>query len=103
MNFFQRFRAKRTDENELAANESPPLSKEEKTEATDPIKPIQVNDAQYVSLTRALRPKIERALRDLQVDMMRSNVPAVVGGASKPPPANPSAFAPDEPPNGPIV
>jgi hypothetical protein len=70
---------------------------------TDPVKPIQVNDAQYVSLVRALRPKIERALRDLQLDVARSNFPAVVGGANKPPPANPSATAQDQPPTGPIV
>jgi hypothetical protein len=62
-----------------------------------------VNDAQYVSLVRALRPKIERALRDLQLDAARSNFPAVVGGANKPPPANPSAAAPGQAPDEPIV
>jgi hypothetical protein len=95
VNFFQRFRAKRTDQNQAASIASPSLPKEEKNDATD--------DAQYASLVRALRPKIERALRDLQLDAARSNFPTVVGGANKPPPANPDAAAPDPPPDAPIV
>ena len=95
VNFFQRFRAKRTDKNQGASSASPPLPKEEKNDATD--------DAQYASLVRALRPKIERALRDLQLDAIKSNFPAVVGGANKPPPANPSAAVSDQPPDAPIV
>jgi hypothetical protein len=101
--FFQRYRTKRTKEIERPALEPPPLPKEEKTKTTDTIKPIHVSDAQYVLLTRALRPSVPHVLKDLQADVPGSNVPAVVGGASQLPPDNPRAVSPDQPPGTPIV
>jgi hypothetical protein len=101
--FFQRYRIKRAEEIEPPALEPPPLPKEEKTKTTDTVKAIQVSDAQYVLLTRALRPVVAPVLKDLQVDVPGSNVPAVVGEASQPPPANPRAVSPDRPPGTPIV
>jgi hypothetical protein len=102
VNFFQRFQANRTDKNQTPPTESSSLPKEEKTEATDRIKSVPVDDPQYVSLVRALRPKIERALRDLQLDVAKANFPAVVGGANKPP-ASPGPASPDQSPGPPIV
>ena len=109
MNFFKRFRAKQTDKDKSVAGTPPPLPKQAEAKTTDPAKPIQVNDAQYVSLIRALRPKIEGALRDLQVDTEQSRIPAIVGGKNKPaapnqsPPAKPDDTAPDPSSRGPIV
>jgi hypothetical protein len=103
VNFFQRYRAKRAEEIEPPAVEPPPLPKEEKTKTTDTVEPIQVSDAQYVLLTRALRAAVAPVLKDLQVDASGSNVPAVMGGASQPPPANPGAVSPDQPAGTPIV
>jgi hypothetical protein len=89
VNFFQRFRARPAEEIQPAAMADSPSSKEATTKPTDTVKPIQVNDSQFVQLTRALRPKVARVLKDLQIDVPGSNVPAVVGGAAKPPPTDP--------------
>jgi hypothetical protein len=63
-------------------------------EAIDSVKPIHIDDAQYLLLTRALRP-IAPAREDLEIDRPGPNIPAVVVTASQPPA--------DQPPGTPIV
>ena len=103
VNCFQRYRAKRADKIESPAIEPPPLPKEEKTRPADTFQPIHVDDAQYLQLTRALRPGVGPVLKDLRVDVPGSNAAAVMGGAGQSLPAIPPSAPPEQPPGAPIV
>lgn len=83
--------------------ELPTLPEEEKTKPIDTLQPIHVDDAQYLSLTRALRPSAAPVVRDSPVDVSGPNAPAVVGEASQSTPGNSHSVAPDQPPGTPIV
>lgn len=103
VNFFQQHWNKRTEESDPPAIEPPGLPQEEETKATDMVIPIQVGDAEYALLMRALCPTGTHVREDLPADVPESNAPGVADGAGLPPPANPRAVSPDRPPGTPIV
>jgi hypothetical protein len=97
LNFFHRSKEKPTEESQPSV-QPPPLPKI----GSDPVRPIQINDEEYVLLLKALHPrdKTGRVLKDLPVDELKAK--AVVGAASQTPPANPPPISSPESP-GPIV
>lgn len=100
VNFFRPLKDKSSEEIEPAVKPSP---LPEATPPSSAIKPISVNDAQYVLLTNALRPREARVLKDLSVNGPGSKVPQVIGGASQPSSAAPPRISPDQPPGAPII
>lgn len=104
VNFPQRHPAKPTEEIEPPTVKSPLLPKEEeKTKGKNTVEPIQVNDAQYDLLTRALCPEVAPGLKDLKIDVPKLKAPGFVGGAGQPPHANPRAVSPDQQQGAPII
>lgn len=103
VNFFQQYRAKEAKEIEPPAVEPPPLPNEETIKAIDTVEPIHIDDAQYVLLTRALRPLTAPVRKDLEVDPPGPNVPALIDKASQPPAAIPGTISADPPSGTPII
>jgi hypothetical protein len=103
VNFFQQYRAKQAKEIEPPLVQLPPLPNEEAIKTIDTVKPIHVDDAQYLLLTRALRPGIVPVREDREADVPGPNIRAVSGKVSEPPAVIPGIISPDQPPGTPIV
>jgi hypothetical protein len=102
VNFFQRYRTAQSQEIEPPAVTAPPLPNEKAIQAIDTLQPIHVDDAQYLSLTRALRP-ISSVGDDPKGDASAPNPPAAVEFTSQPSAAISDEISPDRPPGTPIV
>ena len=100
MIFFQQYRAKQAKEIEPPAVQPPPLPNEE---PIDTVKPIHVDDAQYLLLTRALRPEIVPVREDREVDVPGPNIRAIADRVSEPPAVIPGIVSTDQPSGTPIV
>jgi hypothetical protein len=101
VNFFQRHPAKPADEIEPPVEPSL-LPKVEETRTADMVIPIQVSDAEYALLMRALHPEVAPVLSDLEI-LPEPKAPSAVDGADQPPPVNLRVVSPDRPPGTPIV
>jgi len=103
VNFLQRYKDKWAEKIEPPPVELPPLPKEEeKPRPVDTVQPIHVDDAQYIQLTRALRPT-PGAIPERQAPASAPTAAAVTGEAAQSPPANPPSVSPDQPSGNPIV
>ena len=102
MIFFQQYRAKQPKEIDLPTV-PPPLPNGEETKAIDTVKPIHLDDAQYILLTRALRPGVAPVREGLEAGPTGPNVPVVAEKASPPPAPDQPCASPEQPAGAPIV
>jgi len=103
VNLFPQFRAKSPERITPPPVEPPGLPQEEETKLANMVIPIQVSDAEYALLVRALCPTGTQVPENLPVEAPEPNAPAFLDGAGQPLPANLRIISPDRPPGTPIV
>jgi hypothetical protein len=94
---FRRLRDGASKDSPPTANPTPPPPSSSEAPEEPTSKSIKLSPSQATDLTRSLRAKVSRVLKDLSLDAPGANTPAIVGGKNRPKKSSPPLASPKDP------